>query len=80
MRPSANSGARPTKEITMNSNWNYKLINVTDWEFGRIHDAKQALESRGWELDGVVRFNGELCGSEPCVAPVRLRFKRRRSA
>ena len=64
----------------MNSIWNYKLIDVTDWEFGEIHDAKQVLETQGWELEGVVRFNGQLCGAEPSVAPVHLRFKRRRSA
>lgn len=64
----------------MNGIWDYKLIDVTDWEFGLIHDAKQSLALSGWELDGVVRFNGQLCGWDSSVAPVRLRFRRRRSA
>ena len=64
----------------MSGMWDFKLIDVTEWEFGEIHDAKQSLLVHGWEFDDVVRFNGQLCGSESSVAPVRLRFKRRRSA
>jgi hypothetical protein len=32
------------------SSWEYKILDVGDWEFGRIHDALADFRRQGWEL------------------------------
>jgi len=36
------------------SSWEYMLLNVGDWEFGRIHETLSDLRRHGWELNCAV--------------------------
>jgi hypothetical protein len=58
----------------------YMWVDISNWEFGRMHDELRTLGSQGWEVDGVV--------DEQLLAPVAdggnaaavsLRLRRQRS-
>jgi hypothetical protein len=49
----ADGGHQLDSEDEMSS-WEYMLLNVGDWEFGRIHETLSDLSRHGWELNSSV--------------------------
>ena len=35
------------------TNWEYRLIEVGNWELARMHQVLSELEHQGWQLDAV---------------------------
>jgi predicted type IV restriction endonuclease len=35
-------------------NVDYMWVDISNWEFGRMHEELRALSALGWEVDGVV--------------------------
>jgi len=58
----------------------YMWVDISNWEFGQMHDELRVLGAQGWEVDGVVddQFQSPAPGGGNSSA-VSLRLKRQRS-
>lgn len=57
----------------------YMWVDISNWEFGRMHEELRSLGAQGWEVDGVVddQFSSPLPGGGSSAA-VSLRLRRQR--
>lgn len=60
------------------SSWEYMLLNVGDWEFGRMHETLADLAHRGWELNSAM--GAETPRLRPGGRGLLLRLRRPASA
>lgn len=78
MRLSASSG--DNQVIAMLNGFNYKWIDITNWEFARINQITHKLASEGWELDDVVEDSTEGITTGRSDGSISLRFRRQAAA
>jgi len=56
----------------------YMWVDISNWEFGRMHEELQALGDQGWEVDGVVDDPKGSPGMAGGASALSLRLKRQR--
>jgi hypothetical protein len=49
------------------SNWEYRLIEVGNWELARLHKVLSELEGQGWQLDAVYDSQEAATAAETAV-------------
>jgi hypothetical protein len=60
------------------SGWEYMLLNIGDWEFGRVHETLSELTRQGWELSHAV--GADSVSLRPDSGALLLRLRRQAAA
>jgi hypothetical protein len=72
---------RPTGEVAQECGMtytDYMWVDISNWEFGRIHQELQALGDQGWEVDGVIDDPKGSPAAAGGASALSLRLKRQR--
>lgn len=60
------------------SGWEYLLLNIGDWEFGRLHETLAELARQGWEVSHAI--GGDSVPLRPDSGVLMLRLRRQAAA